>query len=593
MVFRLAGIFKRPTTWLQYCDEVSETKCNKTDDTASRRPIDKAEEKKYFAGEGLYKGHFRATNENNCTLNPSNCSGFLFGFPCHWTTQRHTQLFWNDIAVNWTASFTYEDLSQIFQAANATRSHIFIEWWYPEPRIENYQRIQLPDASRECIDNRIERETCLLNETELRGSQKGACDYFPKPVQRIYNSKLSQMSNGYEEVQRSPAYEFLRKFKISDFDMRDILNNWMSLGFDQYNYDPREAVCSWVSNNLENGTNLIQYAPQGYPRQIVTSTSMTEPSNMILSSLNMGLAIIISLGVMSAGLATYYHRKTPVMKCAQPHFLYLFCLGFFFVPIGSLFYIISPKSDCSCMFRHWFVLTGYTLGRVPLLVKVAAINKMALDSQRYQRREITQTRLFIIVGLLLVITILFLSVWSIYDPDIVQESMALRTGTPSVDVYIYCSSSKKIWRTVSYVWESMYILGSVILAHQSRNVVQEFNESKDLVKMAYVSSMFLVFRLMISVSTNNMVEAFLRGQVTGLFLSLDAFLNIFVYFGPKFLLIYKREAESQNPIPGKSHESGSSKVSWVSISEKKNELKSLSLAFHTNLSIPAPHSDKS
>lgn len=70
---KLAELFKRPTTWKDYCDLVSTSNCSIPDEIALRYP-DEEESIKMFSN-GLYTGHFRYTEANNCTKWPTNCTG--------------------------------------------------------------------------------------------------------------------------------------------------------------------------------------------------------------------------------------------------------------------------------------------------------------------------------------------------------------------------------------------------------------------------------------------------------------------------------------------------------------------------------------
>jgi hypothetical protein len=77
---KMADTFLRPTTWADYCHEISPHNCQSSDNTTNRGPADE-EGGKYFM-EGLYWGHFRKTDANNCTLNPDTCTGHLADYPC-------------------------------------------------------------------------------------------------------------------------------------------------------------------------------------------------------------------------------------------------------------------------------------------------------------------------------------------------------------------------------------------------------------------------------------------------------------------------------------------------------------------------------
>lgn len=73
---KLAETFKRPTTWGDYCQLVSINNCSTPDDVAQRAPID-AKEMDCMYMKGFYTGYFRYTDENNCTKNPTTCTGHI------------------------------------------------------------------------------------------------------------------------------------------------------------------------------------------------------------------------------------------------------------------------------------------------------------------------------------------------------------------------------------------------------------------------------------------------------------------------------------------------------------------------------------
>lgn len=78
---KLASLFKRPTTWKEYCDLVSEDNCAVADNVAQRAPVTQIEGERMFV-EDLYTGHFRYTEKNNCTSSPTTCTGHIANYPC-------------------------------------------------------------------------------------------------------------------------------------------------------------------------------------------------------------------------------------------------------------------------------------------------------------------------------------------------------------------------------------------------------------------------------------------------------------------------------------------------------------------------------
>lgn len=78
---KLAETFKRPTTWKDYCDLVSQNNCNENDGVAKRPPQDESEYNRMFVKD-LYTGHFRKTEKNDCDKWPLNCTGHIADYPC-------------------------------------------------------------------------------------------------------------------------------------------------------------------------------------------------------------------------------------------------------------------------------------------------------------------------------------------------------------------------------------------------------------------------------------------------------------------------------------------------------------------------------
>ena len=128
--FKLANTFKRPMTWSEYCILVSPNNCTRDDGVASRAPMNE-EVGKYFM-DGLYTGHFRSTEKNNCTANPTACTGHIADVNCVWGTYAVPQAYHLGIPVSsdgdllYNGGYGYSSLLEIYSAANATRSNILM-----------------------------------------------------------------------------------------------------------------------------------------------------------------------------------------------------------------------------------------------------------------------------------------------------------------------------------------------------------------------------------------------------------------------------------------------------------------------------------
>ena len=153
---KLADRFKRPTTWKQYCDEVSVSNCTTNDGVAARPPRNEVEGESMFV-DGLYAGHFRATTQNNCDLNPSNCTGHFADFPCSWGSFVTQQTYQLDIALesngnDMNGGYTISQLNQIWLAANATKSDVVMMWWSPEALYQTFRKYSLSKDEKYMYD---------------------------------------------------------------------------------------------------------------------------------------------------------------------------------------------------------------------------------------------------------------------------------------------------------------------------------------------------------------------------------------------------------------------------------------------------------
>ena len=140
---RLAERFLRPTTWKEYCMEVVSDGCETSSDNSTEtdqspaavRPPETPEEEEMFFAQGLYTGHFRKTEENNCDRWPTNCTGHFIDYPCGWTSFFIQQAHHLEIALKssgkepYSEGYSYARAVQIWAAANWTKSDVIGWWW--------------------------------------------------------------------------------------------------------------------------------------------------------------------------------------------------------------------------------------------------------------------------------------------------------------------------------------------------------------------------------------------------------------------------------------------------------------------------------
>lgn len=382
----------------------------------------------------------------------------------------------------------------------------------------DFMKVTLPKTTRECLENRPEAKPnrCDASDEVLIGKEVGSCGYNTHTLERYFAIGFRERSIDTPIASRSPAHQLVRNIQLSDIDLSEMMLAWASRGVDKWNYDPRDAVCSWVANNYDDGINLKYFLPHGYPRVIEDEAGYKTG----FTSFTIAFGVIGSLVAMAVGGATYCLRQEKQIKFAQEFFLYLFSLGFFLVGIGASVYGTVPSAG-SCAARWWFVVIGFTFVFVPLLIKIAAINKLMNDAKKMRRTNVSKQLVYKIVACIVMCVVLYISVWTGVDAPVPESELVLRNeGGNQVDVHIQCSSEYAAWELIAFGWEGVLICSAAAVAYLSRNIKQAFNESRVVGNVAYTSFFFLVFRVLIFSVPNPVLQPSLKNTLTSLFLTL-------------------------------------------------------------------------
>lgn len=496
---KLAETFKRPTTWKEYCTQVSPNNCTTDDGVSVRAPQTLEEEGRMFV-ERLYTGHFRATEKNDCNTT-QNCTGFVADYPCGWRSFVEAQTYHLNIALEsegdeiGSRGYTYEQLLDIWDAANATKSPLIGKWWNLDPEYSKYlgtdselHRVTFPTPTQTCIDARVSvEERCSLVEEERVGDPAGVCDEPPQAIDKLIVATLREATSGLQipKAERSPAYDVLNSFTISEFQIFEIFDYWKA------EPTPRDALCRWASENVDY---LYAFVPDTFPRSVEKSNDKS--ALFYVTTILGSLAVVL---VVVTAFLVHRQRKKPAIRYAQISFMRLLLAGDFLVSIGAIVKGIPPTT-VSCMCSLWFVNIGFTLEFAPLIVKVAAINKMMASAQRMQRTKIRMKNLFFSVAVITGIVVIYLILWTVLDPPTKQGEYSLTTTLAEdqstiIDVSYYCSSESDAWAFIAVGWDVLLLLVATVLAIAMRNIREEFNESRTLAFLIYSQLVFALLRL--------------------------------------------------------------------------------------------------
>lgn len=273
-------------------------------------------------------------------------------------------------------------------------------------------------------------------------------------------------------------------------------------------------------------------------------------------------AAFVLILIFLTAAATFYYRKEKVIRYAQPMFLFLLLVGLMFSTIGSIFYAVEP-SKAVCTSENWFVVIGFSLALVPMIVKVSTINTLFRRAKKMKRVQIKRTDMYKRIGIVLLVITIFLITWTIVDMPTEKSYYILTdsendSGGNIVQIGLMCGSSGtttngefgtfSVWYVIRFSYQFFLLVAAAVLAFQTRNVRQEFNESSRLAFVVYSHFFFFVFQLVIWGLQNyrGTLDYSLASGTVSFILSLDALVTLCIYFVPKLYTASKKEKEKPN-----------------------------------------------
>lgn len=148
-----------------------------------------------------------------------------------------------------------------------------------------------------------------------------------------------------------------------------------------------------------------------------------------------------------------------------------------------------------------------------------------------------KTRLYMVVGVCLCLAVVYLVLRAALDPITGKTRLDLTTKTNQMgqticEQSLYCDSDSGVWKFLELAWFAVLLLVASVLAFQSLDVRQEFNETYTLVFMIYSRFVFAVLQLMTLFLQSSLSPQILFGFRT-LIRGVDTTVSLIVYFLPK------------------------------------------------------------
>ena len=442
-------------------------------------------------------------------------------------------------------------LTEMVAAANATKSHLMLQWWTPEALYQTYlqtdaelQAVNLPPPTQACRQATIGLEDRCdpHNHTRRVGDPAGSCMEPPYSLQKVMATSLYRLTQDVRYVtspaQQSPAYPVIQAFSITSLQLGELFDLWLQrrsqAAGGTAGFDLRLATCQWM---VEHWTEVMEpFIPRHYPRVSKADDSQYQQPIYYLA---LALAVVAAVLVLVTALAVHARRHTRVVRFAQMEFLAFLLVGFLLVAVGAIVSIVPPTNG-TCVVAVWLIHLGYTLELVPIIVKVAAIQRLMTAARSMRRVELNQRHLITMVLGLTAFVVIFLIFWSTLDPpkqgsllELSDETTA--AGETVVLTQSFCASKSDYWRYLGALWHSLLLLSATVLAFQTRKLRTDFNESQTLALLIYSQFIFVILRIItFSIETADNYSEILRFQ--SLIYSCDVITAVCVYFVTKLVI---------------------------------------------------------
>ena len=392
----------------------------------------------------------------------------------------------------------------------------------------------MPLPTLDCIQNTVTSvERCDEDPDVRRGSAEGACGEPPYPLQKVYSSVLFDITRGgTREAEANPAYDLFKSFSLTSLQLGDLYDRWLARGSRvSFGFDLRYATCEWM---LDNWDLMESFIPRGFPR---TTKRLSHAKNDPLFVASIVLASVAGTAILFTSIGTYLRRDRAAIKNAQLGFLCILLLGLSLLEAGSIISILPP-SNVTCSLTPWLVNLGYTMELIPLIVKVAAIQKLMHAARQMRRVNLNMRDLYVMVVGVCGVLIVYLGLWTILDApskayystltdDVTKEGEILIQMTP------FCESESDVWRYLSAVWHSLLLIAATLLAFQTRKLKTDFGETETLGILVYSHFVFVALRVL-TYTVNEQDEADAR-LFRSLIYSCNILSSVGIYFVPKFL----------------------------------------------------------
>uniref|UniRef100_A0A6B2L902 G-protein coupled receptors family 3 profile domain-containing protein n=1 Tax=Arcella intermedia TaxID=1963864 RepID=A0A6B2L902_9EUKA len=204
-----------------------------------------------------------------------------------------------------------------------------------------------------------------------------------------------------------------------------------------------------------------------------------------------GFFIIVDTSIIILLLRNREHRA---VRASSPPFMVTLITGIMMIYLSVIMFAFPP-STFLCSFQIWIPNIGFILTLGSLLVKAWKIYKIYGHENlvKMMNFKITNLDLFRILGVLLVIQIALLIIWTAADPFLPKQTP--HYSFPDLQRTVCDSSHFYSFASINVVFHVFLLIWGGYLAWRIRKVDKRFNESRVISIAIY--QFFLVYAVLI------------------------------------------------------------------------------------------------
>lgn len=251
------------------------------------------------------------------------------------------------------------------------------------------------------------------------------------------------------------------------------------------------------------------------------------------------LALILSLLIK---VLFIYHRKNRLVRKSSPWFSFLVLIGIDMILVGFIFYGMTYTTT-TCFLYTWLVTLGCGLCLSSIFAKSYRIFRIFKNSAA-TALSISDKDLFYVTGVVLVIEIILLSIYSfssgILGPVVVQSTSDIYY---KYRVCLVPSRAIQITFTILiHAFNIIILILIAILAFLTRNIDNSYSEARSIAYAVYCTILFqIIFLPLVHTSKNSTDSAMTRYIIIGIIILCTCYLIMIFLFGEKVYKLLKNK----------------------------------------------------